>query len=361
MTGWRDRAWLDSRVVDEGPQPGRYNESVHVNGQHPAQLLKASMERRKAAASYAGLWHRLNHGERERVPTAFILAGGGNRGAYQMGMLRALAERGITADIVIGSSVGAINAAIYAGRPTIEEIHLTSEVWRGLTTDHIFPRDRLHGAWRFLERRESVFANTGLRALLERVVRFDRIEDAELPLVVVATRASDGAEQWFTAGPAVEAILASAALPAVYPSVEVEGVHYRDGGIVNNAPISVALAAGARRIFLMLCSNVRHGFAAGERPFEALLTAFDMALVARLRRDLATIADEAELILLEPVDAPRPEWEDFSNTKALIEVGYTAARDTLDTYSRGLRSDSGTRSGSEDDGRGSGRRKKVSR
>lgn len=362
------RSWLDSAVGIAAAQPERYVESVHVSGRHPSQLLSASIARRKAEASgAAGFWHRHTvSAGRDRVPTAFVLAGGGNRGAYQMGMLRALAERGVIADIVVGCSVGAINAAIYAGRPTIEEIHLGTDTWRQLTAERVFPHDRLHGAWRFIEKRESVFPNAGLRRVVARVARFERIEDSQVPLVVVATRAKDGTEQWFTDGPTVETILASTALPAVYPTVEIGGVEYIDGGVVNNAPISVALAAGARRIFLLLCSSVHHGFVDAERPFEALLSAFDMALAARLRRDLGTIGDQAELIVLEPANEARPDWQDFSHTNALIEKGYTASRDILDTYFAERASGSGWvsgLSGSAGGGavRGSPRRKKVSR
>jgi NTE family protein len=341
-----------------GPHPDGYLESVHVNGQHPAQLLRDQMAHKKPPASTGSRWHWQHL---DRVPTAFVLAGGGNRGAYQIGMLRALAERGITADIVVGCSVGAINAVSYTSQPTIEGIHLAGEVWRGLTGEYVFTRDRLHGTWRFLARRESVFAATGLQSLLDRVLRFDRIEDSSIPLVVVATRARDAAEHWFTAGPAANVVLASAALPAVFAPVEVNGERFVDGGIVNNAPISAALRAGARRIFVLLCSNVRHRFATTERPFEALLTAFDMGLAARLRRDLATIGDQAEVIVLEPQDAPRPDWQDFSQTDVLIEQGYDDARDILDAYFARSRPAAAAGNGMAPSVGGSGKRKKVSR
>jgi NTE family protein len=342
-----------------GPHPDGYLDSVHVNGQHPAQLLRDHVARNRPAATSGSRWH-WQHAD--PGPTAFVLAGGGNRGAYQIGMLRALAERGITADIVVGCSVGAINAVSYASKPTIEGVHLAGDMWRRLTGEYIFTRDRLHGTWRFLAKRESVFSTTGLQALLDRVLRFERIEDASIPLVLVATRARDAAEHWFTTGPAATVVLASSALPAVFPPVEVDGERFVDGGIVNNAPISVALSAGARRIFLLLCSNVRHRFAANERPIDALTTAFDMGLAARLRRDLATIGDQAEVIVLEPEDVPRPDWQDFSQTGILIEAGYAAARDILDAYfarsGAAAAADNGSAAVA---GRGSGRRKKVSR
>jgi len=151
------------------------------------------------------------------VETAFVLSGGGNRGACQVGMLRALSERGIVPDLVVGSSVGAVNAAFFAGQPTLEGTYLCAEMWRSLATHDVFPRGRLHGSWRFVERREAVYPIEGLRRLVSGFLRFDRLEDSLVPLTVVATRLQDGVEEWLTEGPALEAILASAALPAVFP------------------------------------------------------------------------------------------------------------------------------------------------
>jgi NTE family protein len=268
----------------------------------------------------------------EHWPTAFVFAGGANRGACQIGMLRALAERGIRADVVTGTSVGAINAAGYVGRPTIEGIYLAQSIWRRLSAEDIFPRGRLHGSWRFVEKREAVFPISGLRSVIQGFLRFELLEDALIPLTVVASRVADGSEQWFTAGPAVDAILASAALPAVFSTVEAAGERYIDGGVMNNVPITPALAAGARRIFVLLCGEINHPIAEARRPFEALLSAFELALIARLRRDLASIPPGVDVIVFEQPGLQHIDWQDFSHTEELIESGYLAARALLDRY-----------------------------
>src|ERR1700728_126866 len=92
--------------------------------------------------------------------TAFVLAGGGSRGAVQVGMLAELTDRGIRADRVFGASVGAINGGAYASNPTPEGVEQMAEIWRKLKGDDIFPRSPLDGPWLFLQKRPAVHANS---------------------------------------------------------------------------------------------------------------------------------------------------------------------------------------------------------
>ena len=105
-----------------------------------------------------------------------------------------------------------MNAAFFAGEPTLEGTYLAAEMWRAVATNDVFPKGRLHGSWRFVERREAVYPIEGLRRLVSSFLRFDRLEDSLVPLTVVVTRLDDGVEEWLTEGPALEAVLASAAL-----------------------------------------------------------------------------------------------------------------------------------------------------
>lgn len=264
------------------------------------------------------------------MTTAFVFSGGGNRGACQIGMLRALTERGILPDVLVGTSIGAINAAFYAGTPTLEGTYMAAEVWRGIASQDVFPRGRLHGSWRFVERREAVFPLDGLRKVVSSLLRFERLEESPIPLTVVATRLDDGVEEWISQGPALDALLASAAIPGVFPVVELNGTRYVDGGVVNNAPLSVALASGAQRIYLLLCSDVNSQLDTHERPVEAMLDAFGLALRARLRRDLAAIPDDVDVIVFEQSALDEVMWQDFSHTDELIAHGYARTRAVLD-------------------------------
>jgi NTE family protein len=279
------------------------------------------------------------------VETAFVFSGGGNRGACQVGMLRALCERGIVPDLVVGSSIGAVNAAFFAGEPTLEGAYLAAEMWRGVAVGDVFPKGRLHGSWRFLERREGVYPIEGLRRLVRSFLRFERLEDSPVPLTVVATRLSDGVEEWLTEGPALESVLASAALPAIFPSVEIAGTRYLDGGVVDNTPLSVALAAGARRVYVLLCSGVDIRTVEYERPYEAMLVAFGLSIRTRLRRELADVPEDVDVVVLEQSGVQELFWQDFSRTEELLERGYLDARVVLDRAEEQIAARRGTRPG----------------
>ncbi|MGA8680206.1 MAG: patatin-like phospholipase family protein [Acidimicrobiales bacterium] len=268
-----------------------------------------------------------------RVRTAFVLGGGANRGAVQVGMLRALSERGIAPDLLVGTSIGAVNAAAFAGEPTIEGIYLAADVWRRIVAEDVFPRGRFDGTWRFLQRREAVYPIDGLRKVVRGFLRFERVEDSPVPLVLVSTRLEDGAEEWITEGPAVEAVLASAALPGLYPPMQVGGFHYFDGGVLDNVALATALSAGARRVFILLCGPVDISVPVFTRPYEAMFAAFGIALTGRLKRDLAGVGPEADVVVFEGLTASgRGEPVDFSRTEEWIEQGYRTARDVLDGY-----------------------------
>ncbi len=266
------------------------------------------------------------------IDTVFVFGGGGNRGAAQVGMLRALTERSIVPDLLVGTSIGAINAAAFASYPSIEGVYYAAEVWRRIAAEHVFPRSRFHGSWRFLERREAVFANEGLAKVITGFLRFEELEDSKTPLVVVATRVEDGAECWLSEGSALDAILASSALPGLFPPVEIDGNHYIDGGVVDNVPITAGLAAGPRRIFVLLCGPVGSSGEVASRPYEAIVGAFGIALHARLRRDLASIPDDVDAVVLAGPPIDSVDLDDFSKTDELIDAGYQTARLVLDGY-----------------------------
>ena len=260
-------------------------------------------------------------------------------------MLRALCERGIVPDLLVGTSIGAVNASFFAGHPTLEGTYLAAEMWRAVASNDVFPKGRLHGSWRFVERREAVYPIEGLRRLVRSGLRFDRLEDSAVPLTVVVTRLDDGVEEWLTEGPALEAVLASAALPAIFPSVVRGGSRYIDGGVVNNTPLSVALAAGARRIYVLLCGAVNHRLVEYGRPYEAMLVAFGLSIRTRLRRDLAAVPDDVDVVVLEQSGVEEIFWQDFSRAEELLERGYLDARVVLDRAEEQIAARHGTRPG----------------
>ncbi len=285
---------------------------------------------RHAAGRHAAARHAAGHGASAR--TAFVLAGGGSRGAVQIGMLEELVTRGIRADRVYGASVGAINGAGYAGNPTVAGIAYMAEHWREVKGTEIFPRGTFDGPWAFLQKRAAVHANTGVRQIIEAGVHYENLEDAAIPIEVVATSLSDGHEVWITRGPAVDALLASTAIPSIFPPVTIDDDVLVDGGVVNNVPISRALAAGCDRIYVLLCGPLHPRPPVPRRPVEALLVAFYVAIHARFLRELAALPPNVEVIVFSGGGEPSGQYRDFSATASLIEEGRAEVARVLDRY-----------------------------
>jgi NTE family protein len=247
-------------------------------------------------------------------------------------MLSELIRREIRADRVYGASVGAINGASYAGNPTLDGIEHMAEVWRAIKSTDIFPRGALDGPWAFLQKRDAVHANTGLRRIIEAGVDYDNLQDARIPVEVVTTSLTDGRERWITHGNAVEAILASSAIPSIFPPVVIDGDVLVDGGVVNNVPISRAIAAGCTRIYVLLCGPLHYHPKPPKRPAEAALTAFFVAIHARFVRELTLLPPGIEVVVFSGGGEPSGQYRDFSGTAALIEEGRAEVADVLDRY-----------------------------
>ncbi len=260
-----------------------------------------------------------------------VLAGGGTRGAVQIGMLQVLAEHGFVPDRIYGTSVGAINGAGFAGDPTPEGVERMARIWVGLGRDDVFPQGRLHGPWMYFQQRDSVYSNSGLRKIIEEGVVFARLEDAPIPFEVVTTSLVDGRERWFTYGPAADIILASAALPAIFPPVEIDGERYMDGGVVNNVPIRRAIDAGAKRVVVLMCSPPVFEPTQARRPIESVLNALFIAVHARFGRDMAQLPPDVEVVVCSagaPGDGG-PGFGDFSLTADLIAEGRREAAEVV--------------------------------
>jgi NTE family protein len=298
----------------------------------PPPVLASTWSDRLAARWNARRHHGLDPPSATRPKTAFVLAGGGSRGAVQIGMLSELIARGMRADRVYGASVGAINGAAYAGNPTPEGVERMTAIWMNLTGADIFPRSALDGPWLFLQKRPSVHANTGLRRIIEAGIDFENLEDASIPFELVTTSLTDGRERWIAHGDAVEAILASSAIPSIFPPVTIDGDVLVDGGVVNNVPISRALAAGCTRIFVLLCGPLHYHPRQPRRPAEAALTAFFVAIHARFVRELASLPPGVEVVVFSGGGEPSAQYRDFSGTAAMIEEGRAEVAEVLDRY-----------------------------
>ena len=267
--------------------------------------------------------------------TALVLAGGGVRGAVQIGMLQVLAEEGFVPDRIYGSSVGAVNGVAFAGDPTRSGVERMTRIWKGLTRESVYPQGRLHGPWLYLQHRDSVYPNSGLRTIIEKGIDFERLEDAVIPVEVVATSLTDGQERWFTDGRAVDAVLASAAIPAIFPPVEIDGDRFIDGGVVNNVPLNRAIDAGATRIVVLLCTPTEVSPTTPSRPVEAMLNALFISIHARFVREMAHLPAGVQVIVCNGAEGGTRDFDDFSTTDTLIAQGREVATDVVHRYGLG--------------------------
>ena len=185
----------------------------------------------------------------KRPPIAFVLSGGASLGAIEVGMLRALYEREIAPDLIVGTSAGALNGAFIASRPhTVETADALADIWRGLRRSQIFPLRPLTGLFGFLGSSDHLVPDTGLRRLIGRYLMHERLEEIPVPLHVVVVDVITGEELRLSSGPLVDAVVASASIPAVLPPVSWGDRKLIDGGVANNTPISHAVELGAKEV-----------------------------------------------------------------------------------------------------------------
>jgi NTE family protein len=264
------------------------------------------------------------------VTTAFVLSGGASHGAMQVGMLQALAERQVRPDMVFGASAGALNAAWVAGDPALEHLDELAAVWVSLRTRDVFPLRPILGLLGFLGRRNALVPPGGVRSLVTRYLSFERLEDAPIPLCVVATEVTSGREVALTRGPALEAIVASASIPGVLPPVAIGEYLLMDGGVVNNTPISNAIDAGASRVYVLPT-----GYACDLRrpPRSALamsLQAISLLVQQRLITDVQELRARVDLRVIPPVCPLDVSPADFSHARDLIDLARAGASAWLD-------------------------------
>jgi NTE family protein len=261
---------------------------------------------------------------------AFVLSGGASLGASQAGMLQALYEHGIRPDLLVGTSAGAINAAFIASRPqTPSTAAELQQVWRGLGRSHAFPANPLTAGLGMLGLRNYSVSARALRRLVLRHLELDRLEDTPVELHLVAADALSGEEVLLSSGPAIDAILASAAIPGVFPAVQWKAQLLIDGGIVNNTPISHAVALGADRILVLQAIGTGPLGRTPRGVWASGVVAMSRAITRRLKEDVARYADSVELTV---IPAPRIDGImpiDFGHADELITAGLRSARRIL--------------------------------
>ncbi|OAT68988.1 patatin-like phospholipase family protein [Mycobacteroides immunogenum] len=252
------------------------------------------------------------------MTTAFVLSGGASLGSIQVGMLLAMAEAGITPDLIVGTSVGALNGGWISSRPDVDGINGLADLWRSLSRKDVFPTNLSVGFLGFIGQRQSLVSDSGLRRLLKEHLLFRRLEDAPIPLHVVATDVLTGKDVLLSSGNPIDAIAASAAVPAVLPPVRIDGRDLMDGGVVNNTPLSHAVALGATEIWVL---PTGYACALTETPRGAVamaLHAMTLAINQRLVADVNRFEGSVDLRVVPGLCPVRTSPADFSHADELI-------------------------------------------
>jgi NTE family protein len=268
--------------------------------------------------------------------TAFVLSGGASLGAVQAGMLRALYERGVAPDLIVGTSVGALNGAFIASRPaTSATAEQLADVWRSVSRWNVFPLNPLTGFFGFFGARDHLVSDHGLRKLVTDNLELATLEESRIPLHVIATDLLSGRELRLSQGDALEAIIASAAIPGVFPAVERDGRLLIDGGVANNTPMVDAIELGAERIYVLPTGNACDLPEPPRGAVAMLLHAMSLLVMRRLLVEIEVLRDRAELIVLPPPCPLTIAPIDFSHADELIRRGYEDSRDYLETVEAG--------------------------
>src|SRR3954449_10348133 len=246
--------------------------------------------------------------------TAFVLGGGGQLGAHEVGMLRALIERGIRPDLVVGTSIGAINGAAVAAEPSLAAVGRLTRTWSAIERDDVFAGSILGRLGTLARTRTHLHDNASLRARLSESLPA-RIEDLAVPFQCVAASIEQAAEHWFSAGPLVDAVLASAAVPGILPPVEIDGEHFIDGGIVNSIPVGRAVELGATTIYVLHVGRLDRPLTPPRWPWEVGLVAFEIARRHRFLGDLESLPDSIAVHVMPTGQPDPPRYNDLSQLR----------------------------------------------
>jgi NTE family protein len=230
-------------------------------------------------------------------------------------MLRALIERDIKPDLVVGTSVGAMNGASIAADPTLATVDRLESAWSTLDKEPVFAGGLFAGAARLARSRTHVQPIEPLRELIERMLPARRFDDLQVRFECVAACIERAAEHWFSEGSLVDAILASAAVPGILPPVEIGGEHFVDGGIVNSIPIERAVQLGADQVYVLHVGRIERKLEAPKNVVEVAMVAFEIARRHRFARDMANLPEGVVAHVLPTGEENPPKFSDLKQLR----------------------------------------------
>ncbi|AXB44170.1 patatin-like phospholipase family protein [Amycolatopsis albispora] len=269
-------------------------------------------------------------------PLAFVLGGGGSLGAMQVGMLRALTEAGLTPDLVTGTSVGSLNGAVLALKSDdpAEQAERLQRIWTRMTRHEAFPGGVFSQVRTLRHSGTNLFPNTGLAAIVDEYLGEGvTFEDLALPLGVVTTDVETAEPRLIRSGELRPALLASCAIPGIYPPVEHEGRLLYDGGLVANVPMRQAIAMGAKSLVVLDCAFPGQLPSRPQTLAEVLMFTAMISMRNQAVLEAPIAAAEVPVVYL-PGPAPvRVSPLDFRHTGEFTALAYKSAKKHLENLS----------------------------
>jgi NTE family protein len=252
-------------------------------------------------------------------------------------MLQALDEAGVVPDVILGTSIGAFNGSVMASDPGPTGVKRLTTFWDDLSRSDILSNGAFDRFKKVVTFKPAINDTADLQVLLERLHPSDRlIEDLIVPFQCVAASIERSAEHWFTSGPLNQALLASSAVPALFPPVRIGDEHFYDGGLVNSVPLTRAMELGASEIYVLQVGRIEAPLRPPRRLYEAALISFE---IARRHRFATTVDNLPEGLAVHVLPSGNPvafddrrqlKWRNTGDTKALIEAGYQATSSYLE-------------------------------
>jgi len=261
--------------------------------------------------------------------TAFVLGGGGVLGATQVGMVRALLERNIVPDLIVGTSVGALNGALLATEPSLATVSRLTDLWSSLSRSGVFADSVLSQLARLAAQRTHLHSTDPLRGMLAEQFGELRIEQLPVPFQCVAASIERSVAQWFADGPLIDAVVASCAVPGLFPPARIGDEHFYDGGLVHSIPVGRAALLGADQIYVLHVGRIEHRLRPPRWPWEVGLVAFE---IARRNRFVEEVGSLPEHIRVRVLPSGEPDsrtlnvrYRDASRVRSRIERAYEAS------------------------------------
>jgi NTE family protein len=273
------------------------------------------------------------------MTTAFVLGGGGLLGAHEVGMLRALAEAGIQPDLVVGTSIGALNGVFVAADPASAAARL-GRMWQGDELRLVFSENLWGRAARLVRSGTHLHSLEPLGRTLADALPGKEFGDLALPFQCVAASIETASARWFASGPLVPAILASCAVPGLLPPVEIDEQHYFDGGLVDSIPVGRAVALGATTVYVLQVGRIESPLQVPTRPWEVGLVAFEIARRHRFHEEMSALPEGVRVHVLPtgggalPPGRPQFRYRDRGKVEQSIDRAYQASARYLSSVAR---------------------------